>query len=195
MCEAVIAGGLHGAFGGVRGEGLSPYPPLQLLFEVSCMHAQSCLTLGDPMDYNLSGSSVCGIFQARILEWVAISSSRGSSQSRDQTHVSCLLHQEAGSLPVAQPGSPHIRLLYLSKQCPYASQSHLQMQERENSVPKGKQQMSTHPKQGCFERMHKATVLYFSTSNWLLPQNVQELNHRPRFLSNFNVYCRFFFSH
>ena len=40
---------------------------------------QSCLTLCDPMDYSPTGSSVHGILQARILEWVVISSSRGSS--------------------------------------------------------------------------------------------------------------------
>ena len=50
---------------------------------------QSCPTLCDPMDYSLSGSSVHGIFQARILEWVAISFSRRSSQPRDWTWVSC----------------------------------------------------------------------------------------------------------
>ena len=43
----------------------------------------SCPTLGDPTDYSLPGSSVHGIFQARILEWVAISSSRGSFRPRD----------------------------------------------------------------------------------------------------------------
>ena len=43
----------------------------------------------DPMDYRLPGSSVHGIFQARILQCIAISFSRGSSQLRDQTHVSC----------------------------------------------------------------------------------------------------------
>ena len=50
-----------------------------------CMsvHAQLCQTLYDPMDCNLSGSSVHGIFQARILEWVAISFSRGSSWLKD----------------------------------------------------------------------------------------------------------------
>ena len=42
----------------------------------------------NPMDCSPSGSSVHGISQARILEWVAISLSRGSSQSRDQIHVS-----------------------------------------------------------------------------------------------------------
>ena len=42
-----------------------------------------CPTLHDPMDCSLLGSSVHGIFQEKILEWVAISFSRGSSQSRD----------------------------------------------------------------------------------------------------------------
>ena len=50
--------------------------------------AQLCLTLCSPMDCSPPGSSVHGIFQARILEWVAISYSRGSSWPRDQTHVS-----------------------------------------------------------------------------------------------------------
>ena len=50
--------------------------------------AQSCPTLGDPMDCSLPGSSVHGIFQARVLEWVAISFSRGSSRPRDRTQVS-----------------------------------------------------------------------------------------------------------
>ena len=52
--------------------------------------AQSCPTLCDPIDSSPPGFSAHGIFQARILEWVAISSSRGSSQSRDGTHVSCI---------------------------------------------------------------------------------------------------------
>ena len=50
---------------------------------------QSCLTLCSPVDCSLPGSSVMGILQARILEWVAMPSSRGSSRPRDQT---CLLH-------------------------------------------------------------------------------------------------------
>ena len=45
--------------------------------------AQSCLTLCDPMDCSPPGSSVHGIFQARILEWVAIPFSGGSSGPRD----------------------------------------------------------------------------------------------------------------
>ena len=57
----------------------------------TCMPAksiQSCLTLCDPMDRSPSGSSVHEILQARILEWVAVLSSRGSSWSRDPTLVS-----------------------------------------------------------------------------------------------------------
>ena len=50
----------------------------------------SCLTLCDPIDCSSPGSSVHGILQARILGWVAISFSRGSSRSRDRTHVSCI---------------------------------------------------------------------------------------------------------
>ena len=51
---------------------------------------QSCPTLCDPIDCSLSGSSVHGIFQARMLEWIAISFSRGSSRSRNRTRVSCI---------------------------------------------------------------------------------------------------------
>ena len=53
--------------------------------------AQSCLTLCNCMDCSLPGSSVHGIFQARILEWVAISFSRRSSPPRDRTRVSCIV--------------------------------------------------------------------------------------------------------
>ena len=50
--------------------------------------AQSCPALCDPMDYSLSGSSIHGIFQARVLERIAISFSRGSSRPRNRTRVS-----------------------------------------------------------------------------------------------------------
>ena len=53
--------------------------------------AQSCPTLCDPMDCSLPGSSIHGIFQARILEWVSISFSKGSSRPEDQTQVSCVV--------------------------------------------------------------------------------------------------------
>ena len=56
-----------------------------------CARAKSlhlCLTLCNPMDCSLPGSSIYGIFQARVLEWIAISFSRGSSRPRNGTWVS-----------------------------------------------------------------------------------------------------------
>ena len=55
------------------------------IFVCVCSVTQSCLTLCNPMNYSQSGSSAHGIFQARILKSVAISSPKGSSQPRDQT--------------------------------------------------------------------------------------------------------------
>ena len=67
-------------------------PPSSTTIEVKVqvLVAQLCLTLCDPMDCSLPGISVHGILQARILEWVAIPFSRGSSQTRDQTQVFCI---------------------------------------------------------------------------------------------------------
>ena len=54
------------------------------------MHAQSCLTFWNPVDCSQPGPSVHGTFEARILKWFGISSSRGSSRFRDRTFVSCI---------------------------------------------------------------------------------------------------------
>ena len=65
--------------------------PFQLLYVKWSEVAQSCPTLCDPMDCSLPDSTIRGIFQARILEWVAISFSRRSSWPRDWTWVSHML--------------------------------------------------------------------------------------------------------
>ena len=65
-------------------------PWLVLVPRTLCSVTQSCPTLFDPVDCGLPGSSVHGILQAQILEWVAIPFSRGSSRPRDGTHVSCI---------------------------------------------------------------------------------------------------------
>ena len=65
------------------------------------MHAKLlhlCPILCDSMDCSLPDSSVHGILQTRILEWVAMPSSRGSSWPRGRTHVLCLLHLQASSV-------------------------------------------------------------------------------------------------
>ena len=61
-----------------------------MIFWSWVLGSQSCPTLCHPMDHNLPGSSVHGILQARILEWVVILFSKGSSQPRDRTQVSCI---------------------------------------------------------------------------------------------------------
>ena len=98
-------------------------PTLQLhLPREACVCAKPlwlCPTLCNPLDCSPPGYSVHGILQARILEWVAISYSRGSSQPRDQTHisyVSCvcrrvLYHQCHLGIPLkrsTQPGNKSI---------------------------------------------------------------------------------------
>ena len=72
---------------------------------VKLLVAQSSLTLCNPMDCSLSGSSVHGILQAGILEWVAIPFSRRSSWPRDCTGSPTL---QVDSLPSELPGKPHI---------------------------------------------------------------------------------------
>jgi len=59
---------------------------------LECLVTQSCLTLCNPMDYILPFPLVHGILQARILEWVPVSSSMGTFPPRDQSYISCLLH-------------------------------------------------------------------------------------------------------
>ena len=63
---------------------------LSVLAYVHAKSLQLCTGLCDPMDCSPPGSSVHGILQARLLEWVAMPSSRGCSPPRDQTHISCI---------------------------------------------------------------------------------------------------------
>ena len=87
---------------------------------------QSCPTLCDPVDCSPPGFSVHGIPQARILEWVATSFSRGSSPPRDRTCVSC----------IGQPGKPNIR-----KGIPWTNRA---WQATVRGVAKTWTQLSTH---------------------------------------------------
>ena len=76
-----------------------------MVFTSWVLVVQSCLTLCDLVDCSPPGSPVLRIFQARILEWVAISFSRGSSWPRDQTWVSWIV---GGFLTTEPPGKPYI---------------------------------------------------------------------------------------
>ena len=73
--------------------------------------SQSCPTLGHPMDCSPPGSSVHGISQARILEWVAMPSSRGIFPTQGSNpHLLHLPHWQADSLPLAPPRKPQCTL-------------------------------------------------------------------------------------
>ena len=83
----------------------------------ACLVVQSCPTLSDPMDCSSPGSSVHGILQARVLEWGAMPSPRGSSQPRDQTgvcSVSCIgrwIHYPPSSRGTPKVGSRYLFIL------------------------------------------------------------------------------------
>ena len=72
-------------------------------------HFQSCSTLWDPMDYSPPGSSVHGILQAKILAWVTMPSLQGIFPTQGSNpRLLHLLHWQAGSLPLAPHGKPHV---------------------------------------------------------------------------------------
>ena len=76
--------------------------PLQVCVHVRAV-ALLCPTLCDPVDYSPPGSSVRGILQARTLEWITISFSRGSFSPRNRTGVSCIA---SGFFTAEPPGKP-----------------------------------------------------------------------------------------
>ena len=71
---------------------------------------KSAPPLCDPVDCSPSGSSLYGILQARILEWVAMNSSRGSFQPRDRTQVSCISCTAGRFLTLSYQRSPDLPL-------------------------------------------------------------------------------------
>ena len=96
-----------------------------------CVHAQACPTLCDLMDCSPPGSSVNGILQARILEWVATSSFRGSSWPRDWTCISWIsLHRQVNSLPLSYRGAQ------LVKNLPTMQEPQVQFLGQEDSLEK-----------------------------------------------------------
>ena len=84
------------------------------VLKVKVLVTQSCPILCNPIRCRPLGSSVHGILQARILKWIAMPFSRGSSQPRDPTQVSHLLPWQAGSLPLVPPGK--LRSLFTAQE-------------------------------------------------------------------------------
>ena len=88
----------------------SPFLKLKCVCVCVCVHA--CSVMSDslqPMNCSPPASSVHGILQARILEWVAMLSSRGSSRPGDQTHVSCVSCIAVGFFTTESLGKPKLK--------------------------------------------------------------------------------------
>ena len=89
--------------------------PLFICAYMSAKSLQACLSVCNPMEHSQPGSSAHGILQARILEWVAMPSSRGSSRPRGlNSHLLRLLLGQAGSLPPAPSGKPPLFICLVS---------------------------------------------------------------------------------
>ena len=85
---------------------LCPRAPVTLGPLPALAKSRSCLLLYDPVDCSPPGCSVHGTLQARILEWVAVPFSRGSSRPRDRTLISYISCLAGGLLPLGPPGKP-----------------------------------------------------------------------------------------
>ena len=94
---------------------------------------QSCPPLCDPLDCSPPGSSVLGILQVRILELVAMHSSRGYSQLRDPSLL-YLLHWQASSSPPAPPGKPHEQTTCPWKLVSGSASGNLKLRHREPTI-------------------------------------------------------------
>ena len=152
--------------------------------KVKVLVAQSCPAFCNPMDCSPQGSTIHGIFQARILEWVVISFSRGSSWPRDQTHVSSIscigrrvlyhwatweapriLEQAAIPLlrdlldPGINPQSPTLQADSLLSEPPGSLISHIQVSVKylcsHGAIPPN----WTVSGERCIEELHKITSL------------------------------------
>ena len=116
-----------------------------------CMCAQwlqSCLTLCDSMDSTPPGSSVHGILQARILDWVAISSFRGSSWPKDRTHISGVSRIAGDSFLLSYLGIPshgfdlHLIGLNLEMRMHVAKSTHMWAQGQEGELKRHPKKVS-----------------------------------------------------
>ena len=134
-----------------------------------CWRGGGCRTHCDPMDWSCIGFSVHGISQARILEWIAISSARGSSRPRDRVRVSCVFCMAGRFFTHWSMGD---------------SQRMIEQQFRRNLVPgwlwKAEMPHNTGPLiSNLFHKMKSSEPLWFRVSlSWHLSFTLTELPMR-----------------
>ena len=135
-----------------------------MAFSVCAQSLQSCLTLGDPVDYSPPDSSVHGIFRARTLDWFAISFSRGSSQPKDGTSLSCvscigrwiLYHRAIWETPPLQSAHSLMNSLAVHPGMPKASSG--QVTNGGSHTP-----LSTEALRGQANRLLKCVLAFITT--------------------------------
>ena len=147
-----------------------------------CVYAKSlqlCLTLYNPKDYNQPGSSIYGILQARILDWIAMPSSRGSFWSRDlNLHLLCLMPCQAGSLPLAIPGKPSWDIVVVLLLSHF---SHVQLPETSTTVLKRLEKiLNSHLWQ---------TQRFCARRKWRIQQNYKVSGCMLKACSNIYIKC------
>ena len=150
-------------------------PGIYKVYEVKWSEvAQSCLTLCDPVDCSPPCSSVHGIFQARVLEWVAISFSTGSSRPRDRTQVSCIVSKTLYRLSHLRLGGWNGReCLRMIKYW----QILIQLSRRSNSMVKTGSKINNHKPmyiilETCISKMFE----HFEQRNEIINSSVYQLN-------------------
>ena len=107
----------------------------QIMKESESEVTQSCATLCDPMDRSLPGFSVHGIFPARVLEWVAISFSRGSSQPRNRTRVSRVAGRRFTLWPIQRKPLEYKTWHHPTTSSTLCRMHHLNNKENKNTNP------------------------------------------------------------
>ena len=134
----------------------------------ACMLSCQVMTLCDPMDCSPPGSSVHGILQARILEWVAIPSSRGSSLTQGSNP--CLLHWQADSLALNHQGSSmntHLKwitLLYRRNEHNMENQVYFNLKNSSNNKAGSRTRVRRQPRrgQGSLRQRPRRAVAWWS---------------------------------
>ena len=155
----------------------------KLFIRKMCTCAQSCPTLWDPVDCSPLGSSIHGIFQALILERVAISSSRGSSQTRYCTCVP----RTAGEFFTTEPsGKLQTLIMRLGVEKPFCNHEIKSMKMKIYLLMIWKEQMEISFTKSFIEPLFKLWLAYFQLSCFLRQTSL----YMFKSLLVFRAYCR-----
>ena len=161
---------------GYKFSNTSMYPQSTLLL---LSHVRRAQPLGDRMEGSPSGPSVHGILQARILEWVAVPSSRGSSQPRDWTRSPTLQADSLSSKPPGKPKNTGIGSLSLL-------QGIFPSQESNWGLLHSRQILYHLSHQGSYSSFYRDTC-YFTQETWKV-MNMLPARYLPKYLQRYSIH-------